>query len=143
MPATCPLCDGDGGRVVARDAALRIVLVDDDDYPGFARVVCNAHVAEMSDLDAAHRDRLMAVVCAVERAQRAVMRPQKVNVASLGNVVPHLHWHVIPRYADDAHFPQPIWGTRQRDVDRAVLDARRARVPALAAALQEILRETR
>ena len=37
------------------------------------------------------------------------------NLASLGNLVPHLHWHVIPRFASDSHYPQPIWGTRQRD----------------------------
>jgi diadenosine tetraphosphate (Ap4A) HIT family hydrolase len=43
------------------------------------------------------------------------MQPDKINLASLGNVVPHLHWHVIPRFADDAHFPSPIWASPQRD----------------------------
>jgi diadenosine tetraphosphate (Ap4A) HIT family hydrolase len=44
-----------------------------------------------------------------------LLRPDKINLASLGNMVAHLHWHVIPRFADDPHFPQPIWGTRQRE----------------------------
>ena len=42
------------------------------------------------------------------------LQPAKVNLAALGNMVPHLHWHVIPRFADDSHFPQPVWGARQR-----------------------------
>ncbi len=130
--ADCPLCREDGGTLVLRDELLRVVLVDEADYPGFARVIVNAHVKEMSDLDPAALARVMAAVYAVEDALRAVMAPDKVNLASLGNVVPHLHWHVIPRFADDAHFPQPIWGMRQRDPEAGKLAARRALLPKLA-----------
>ena len=56
---------------------------------------------------------------AAEAALRKVMAPDKVNLASLGNVVPHLHWHVIPRFADDPHFPNPVWGARLRDAPHA------------------------
>jgi diadenosine tetraphosphate (Ap4A) HIT family hydrolase len=66
---------------------------------------------------------------------RDVMQPLKVNVASLGNVVPHLHWHVIPRYADDAHVPAPVWAQAQRKTPDAVLAERRKRVPQLAEAI--------
>ena len=61
----------------------------------------------------------MRVVFAAEAALLEVMAPDKVNLASLGNVVPHLHWHVIPRFADDPHFPNPVWGIRLRDTLRA------------------------
>lgn len=133
MNATdCPLCREEGGSLVLRNEWLRVVLVDDADYPGFARVIVNAHVKEMTDLDPAALARVMAAVYAVEDALRAVLAPDKVNLASLGNVVPHLHWHVIPRFADDAHFPQPIWGARQRDPDTSKLAARRALLPTLA-----------
>ncbi|MFN3566175.1 MAG: HIT family protein [Burkholderiaceae bacterium] len=130
--ADCPLCREEGGTLVLRNESLRVVLVDDADYPGFARVIVNAHVKEMTDLDPAALARVMAAVYAVEDALRAVLAPDKVNLASLGNVVPHLHWHVIPRFADDAHFPQPIWGARQRDPDSTALAARRALLPKLA-----------
>jgi diadenosine tetraphosphate (Ap4A) HIT family hydrolase len=131
----CALCAEDGGQVLFRNGLLRAVLVDAADYPGFVRVIVNAHVREMTDLAAADRQRLLEAVFAVEAAQIEVLAPLKINLASLGNQVPHLHWHVIPRFADDAHFPEPIWGARQREPDLPRLAARRARLAALRAAL--------
>jgi diadenosine tetraphosphate (Ap4A) HIT family hydrolase len=112
-----------------------VILVDDANYPGFARVIWKDHVREVSDLADADRLLLNDAVWKLELAVREVMQPLKVNVASLGNVVPHLHWHVIPRYADDAHFPAPVWAQAQRTTDEAVLQARRALVPQLAEAI--------
>jgi diadenosine tetraphosphate (Ap4A) HIT family hydrolase len=77
-------------------------------------VIWNAHVREMTDLDPIDREHLMRVTFAVEAALRARLLPLKMNLASLGNQTPHLHWHVIPRFADDSHFPQPVWGEPQR-----------------------------
>ncbi|UXY17347.1 HIT family protein [Chitiniphilus purpureus] len=103
-----------GGERVWQDDLCRVVLVDDAAYPGFARVILNRHVAEMSDLDKMERQRLMNVVDAVEREVRSALHPDKINLASLGNVVPHLHWHVIPRWREDRHFPSPIWAEPRR-----------------------------
>jgi len=122
----CELCEAEGGRLVLSNEFLRVVLVDEPDFPGFARVIWKEHVREMSELSPGEQQRLMLTVFAVERAQRAVLAPAKVNLASLGNVTPHLHWHVIPRFADDSHFPQPVWGQRQRTPDARALDSRRA-----------------
>ncbi len=97
-----------------QDARLRVILAGDADYPAFCRVIWNTHVREMTDLDASDRMHCMHAVFAVERALRAVLLPEKINLASLGNQVPHLHWHVIPRFADDAHFPDPVWAVRKR-----------------------------
>ena len=97
-----------------RDAACRIVLVEDRDYTGYCRVIWNTHVREMTDLPPAQRAHCMRVVFAVERALREVMGPDKINLASFGNMAPHLHWHVIPRFEADAHFPNPVWGKRKR-----------------------------
>ncbi len=128
---SCPLCDGAGGEVLWQDDFCRVVLVGDTpDYPGFCRVILNAHQAEMTDLDPAGRARLMDVVWQVESALREVMRPDKINLASLGNVVPHLHWHVIPRFADDPHFPNAVWGAQQRSMPHALPAATEARLRA-------------
>lgn len=128
----CELCELRGDPVW-RDDKLAIILVDDPAYPGFCRVIWNQHVKEMSDLAPADRMALNDAVWHVELALRDVMAPGKVNVASLGNVVPHLHWHVIPRFADDAHFPNPVWTEAVRQTDAAVLAARRALLPKLSA----------
>lgn len=131
----CELCIQPGGDVVYRDDNYRIVLVDDEHYPGFCRVIWNAHVREMTDLSTAERAILIAAVWQVEEAVREVMRPDKINVASLGNVTPHVHWHVIPRYEDDAHFPNPIWGDVRRTPASADMTKRRALVPKLREAI--------
>jgi diadenosine tetraphosphate (Ap4A) HIT family hydrolase len=137
--APCELCQTDGGTILWRDARLRVIAVADPDIPAFLRVVWNAHVREMSELAAADAQHLLAAVLAAERALRAVLAPDKINLASLGNVVPHLHWHVIPRYRADAHFPQPVWGLRQRDPDPALLARQRAALGALQAAIGQDL----
>jgi diadenosine tetraphosphate (Ap4A) HIT family hydrolase len=133
MSAGCVFCGEDGGQVLWRDARLRVVAAHGEpDYPGFCRVIWNAHVTEFSDLSDADRAHLMRAVAALERALRGAMRPDKVNVASLGNMVAHQHWHVIPRFRDDPHFPGPVWAARQREPSPDAHAARRAdaaRVP--------------
>ncbi|HSD59592.1 MAG TPA: HIT family protein [Burkholderiales bacterium] len=119
---SCDLCESPGGRVLWQDGFCRVVLVADPDYPGFCRVVLNRHVREMTDLTPAERGRLMDTVFAVEQALRAALAPDKINLASLGNATPHLHWHVIPRYILDRHFPNPVWGTPQRAASAAAAE---------------------
>lgn len=115
----CPLCDTTGGDLLWQDDFCRVVGVTDTaDYPGFCRVILNRHVREMTDLSADERKRLMNVVWSTEQAVREILHPDKINLASLGNVVPHLHWHVIPRFEDDRHFPNPIWGEAKRESKR-------------------------
>ena len=111
----CELCETSGGELLWQDDHCRVVRVADPAYPGFCRVIWQAHIKEMTDLAAADRQHLMNVVFAVESAVRQVLSPEKINLASLGNLTPHLHWHVIPRHRDDRHFPNPIWGESQRD----------------------------
>ncbi len=110
----CELCASAGGQTLWRDSFCRVVLVADADYPGFCRVILNEHVMEMTDMDVSSRERLMNVVFATEAALRRAMHPDKINLASFGNLVPHLHWHVIPRFADDRHFPNSVWGDPKR-----------------------------
>jgi len=129
------------GMLVWADHQVSVVAVDEAEYPGFTRVVWNAHVKEMTDLSAAERNRVMEVVWAVESAQRAVMAPEKINLASFGNMTPHVHWHVIPRYLDDAHFPNPTWAVAQRSSAPELLASRRALLPALHAAIVERLND--
>ena len=113
----CELCANPGGNLLWEDGFCRVIRVagaEREAFPGLCRVVWHTHIAEMSDLSVSEARHLMDVVLATERAVRRVAQPDKINLASLGNVVPHLHWHVIPRWQDDSHFPAPIWASAKR-----------------------------
>jgi len=126
--APCPLCHETGERLLWRDEVLRVIDASDDSYPGFTRVIWQAHVAEMTDLAPAERQHLMAVVWTVEAVQRTVLAPDKINLASLGNYVAHVHWHVIARWRDDRHYPEPIWAALPAGKNQALVQARAERV---------------
>jgi diadenosine tetraphosphate (Ap4A) HIT family hydrolase len=136
----CVLCkeelNPEEGQLIWRGDDCRVILVNDPELPGFCRVIWNQHVAEMTDLTYGEREHLMALVFAVEEAVRHVMHPDKVNIATLGNMVPHIHWHVIPRYKDDAYFPASVWSSRTREPSKVALEDRRA----LAAKLPNAIR---
>ena len=127
---SCELCNLQIAPVW-RNERFAVIMVDDASYPGFVRVIWHEHVREMSDLPDADRLAVNDAVHRIELAVRAILQPLKINLASLGNVVPHLHWHIIPRYADDAHFPAPVWAAAVRETDPAVLAERRALMPQL------------
>ncbi|MDR2926275.1 MAG: HIT family protein [Azoarcus sp.] len=110
----CPLCVADRDDLIWQDGHCHVIAANDTAYPGYFRVVWKEHIAEMSDLGIFARHHFMDVVFAVESSLRALMNPDKINLASLGNQVPHLHWHVIARFADDRHFPESIWALEQR-----------------------------
>ena len=135
--ADCELCRSDGGTIVLANEWLRVTLVDEPNYPGYVRVIWNQHVREMTELSDGERLRLMRTVFAVEDAQIEVLDPLKMNIASLGNMTPHLHWHVIARFADDLHYPQPVWGAPQRTPNDQTLQARRALVDRLREVIAE------
>ena len=112
---TCPICTADNEDILLQTPNLRVIAVHNETAtPAFCRVIWNNHIAEMTDLSAAERAEIMEMVYKVEAAMRQVFRPAKINLASLGNVVPHLHWHVIARFENDANFPTPIWAAPAR-----------------------------
>ncbi|MCF2134915.1 MULTISPECIES: HIT family protein [Burkholderiaceae] len=137
--ASCVFCAQEGGTVWWRDAWLRVIEADEPDYPGFCRLVWNAHVTEFSDLSAEEREHLIRALAALERALRATLNPDKINIASLGNMVAHQHWHVIPRFADDPHFPAPVWAARCREPSARQHAARVAAAAGLGAAVRDAL----
>ena len=114
---TCPLCDTDGGLLVFKKNELRVIQAAEVGFPAFYRVVWNAHVPEFSSLSLDERGTCMNAVVTVEQVLREQLKPTKVNLAALGNAVPHLHWHVIARFDWDSHFPDSVWAAPQREPD--------------------------
>lgn len=136
----CALCKDElkpeEGQLIWRGDDARIILVNYPDLSGFCRVIWNHHVVEMTDLSYGEREHLMTLVFAVEEAIRHVMHPDKVNIAALGNMVPHIHWHVIPRYQDDAFYPGSAWSKRVQETPEAILLERRRKAAELVEAIK-------
>ena len=144
----CLLCSETGGALLWNSPLLRVIDACDPVYPGTTRVVLNRHVAEMTDLGEADQQSVMRATLCVERVMRDTLGPDKVNLAALGNMVAHLHWHVIPRWKDDPHFPQAIWAALPEaapgapQAQRARRDATIAGVPGFHRALTAALERT-
>ena len=138
-PAGCALCDAAGGRVVVQAPRWRLIHAEEPGFPAFYRVVWQEHVREFSQLAAADRMACLDVAVAVEQALIRHLQPAKVNLASLGNAVPHLHWHVIARFDWDSHFPGAVWASPQRPADALRLQEVAARLPALEDDLRRVL----
>lgn len=119
----CAYCRDVGGILLWQNVNCRVVLVSPSPFLGWCRVIWNDHRREMTDLTADARSEAMSVTFAVEAALRSLLKPDKINLASLGTGLPHLHWHVIPRFFDDSHYPEPIWAS-------AVRPSRRSNEPA-------------
>ena len=133
--AGCVLCESIGGRLVFEAPEFRVIHAEESGFPGFYRVIWRDHAVEFSDLSAADRATCMEAVTTVEQSLRDYLAPTKINLAALGNMVPHLHWHVIARYEWDTHFPAPVWAAAQRDRDADREAAVRAQLPAAEAAM--------
>ncbi len=113
---SCELCDlSIKENVIFSNRLFRIVHVYDVYYPGFIRLILNRHVKELSELTTDELSLVFEAIVKIEREIINLMQADKINIASLGNVVPHLHWHIIPRYFNDRHFPNPIWGNVNND----------------------------
>jgi diadenosine tetraphosphate (Ap4A) HIT family hydrolase len=136
--AGCPLCEGPGGRVVFEAPAFRVIHAVEEGFPAFYRVVWKDHVAEWSDLAPEDRALCMDAVVAVERCLRDALAPAKINIAALGNMVPHLHWHVIARFDWDPRFPGSVWAEVQRERE----PEREAAIEKLLPALEQKMAES-
>ena len=92
----------------------RVLLMDDARYPWLILVPRRNGMRDWIDLSHVEQHRLLDEVELCSRALRAVARPDKLNVAALGNMVPQLHVHVVARHAGDAAWPKPVWGVGER-----------------------------
>jgi diadenosine tetraphosphate (Ap4A) HIT family hydrolase len=137
--AACPLCTAPGGVLIFQAEKFRVIRAQEAGFPAFYRLVWTSHVAEFSDLDLTERSLCMAAVNVIELAMRSHLQPRKINLATLGNVVPHLHWHVIARFAWDSHFPAPVWCQAQRVADAAALARIEAQLAGLDSDIQRQL----
>ena len=110
--AGCPMCrkwQEDVDLQVAELAYCYVVLNRDQFFPGYCFVLAKGHVTELFHLDVTTRQGIIEEVNNVASALSRVFNPTKINYELLGNMVPHMHWHLVPRFSDDPLWPKPIW----------------------------------
>ncbi len=109
---TCPMCrkwDDDADLRIAELERCYVVLNRDQFFPGYTFVFAKEHVTELFHLDRNARTAVMEEVTGVAAALYNLFQPDKINYELLGNMVPHMHWHLVPRFAHDPLWPRPIW----------------------------------
>lgn len=142
MTATCPLCHVNPSDIVWEDDQFFVLDVKSVDFPGYVRVIAKRHVKEMSDLTDEESAHLWQLLRRVERAMIDELQIEKVNLAEFGNEVPHLHWHLIPRWKDDPYFPGSAWSPRKREVSAQITQERQERAQAFLKNLRTRLAHT-
>ena len=93
-----------------------VFLNRDQFFPGYSFVVAKEHVVELFHLNEEIRTKVMEEVTAVAAALASAFQPDKVNYELLGNMVPHMHWHIVPRFRSDPLWPRPIWSEPHQEV---------------------------
>lgn len=108
----CPMCSR-----WETDSDLRItelefscaVLNRDQYFPGYTLLFTKSHVTELFHLDRQVRAAVMEELSMMAESLYSAFSPAKINYELLGNMVPHIHWHVVPRFRTDSHWPRPVW----------------------------------
>jgi diadenosine tetraphosphate (Ap4A) HIT family hydrolase len=95
---------------IGRLQLCRVLLMNDARYPWLILVPERAGLVELVDLDVDEHHRMADEIRHTSLAMRELFKPDKLNVAALGNMVPQLHVHVIARYIHDDAWPRPVWG---------------------------------
>jgi diadenosine tetraphosphate (Ap4A) HIT family hydrolase len=89
----------------------RVLLMNDANYPWLLLVPRRPNVSEVFDLGEIEQGQLVSEITLLARVLKDVTACDKLNIATLGNVVPQLHVHIVARRRDDAAWPRPVWGT--------------------------------
>ncbi|CAD7288877.1 hypothetical protein LMG7974_01190 [Campylobacter majalis] len=89
----------------------------EDSYLPWVKIFTNHAYKELSECDSNTRNRLFEVLLIVEKTMLEFYNPTKINIASFGNYVPHVHIHVTARFENDTHYPNSMWGEKIRDCE--------------------------
>jgi diadenosine tetraphosphate (Ap4A) HIT family hydrolase len=121
MPTSCPFCRKLAGTdswptedIVWPFPHSIAVLGTWQFYHGYCVLISRRHASELSQLDDAERSCYLDEMCTLARAIEQAFKPRKVNYELLGNQVPHLHWHLLPRYQEDVEHLKPVWIALER-----------------------------
>ena len=117
---SCPMCSKWSDEPDMRIAEFRysyVMLNRDQFFRGYCFVLTKKHVTELFQLDLQTRSGIIEEMNTVAAALFRLLKPAKINYELLGNMVPHMHWHVVPRFTADPLWPRPIWSEPHEPVE--------------------------
>lgn len=117
---SCPLCNPSNENIIFQNDFLRVVLVDE--IPGYIRIITQKHIKEFSDLNDEETAKIMLLLKQIEKVMIKTLNPDKINIAMLGNMVPHLHIHIIPRFINDPWWPGATFCPKIRNFNYPVTE---------------------
>jgi len=136
---SCVMCNrwqDDADLRICETEHAFVVLNRDQFFPGYSLLFTREHVTELFHLDPHMRQALMEDVSRIAAALDKAFNPSKINYELLGNMVPHMHWHLVPRFSDDPLWPRPIW-SEPHDELHLPDDAYAERIATIRTALKE------
>ena len=99
---------------VLYDNNLIKVEIEESEIP-WLKVFTQKKYKEFSETPNEVKLEIFRVLDIIEKEMLSFFKPKKINIASFGNYVPHVHWHIMARFEEDSYFPEPMWGEKQRE----------------------------
>ncbi|MDG2395535.1 HIT family protein [Candidatus Thioglobus sp.] len=92
---------------------LVFIEIEPSEIP-WVKVFTRREIKEFSECTTEEKLEIFRIIDIVEKQMISYFKADKINIASFGNMLPHVHWHIMARFKQDSHFPEPMWGQKQR-----------------------------
>ena len=92
------------------------IQIEESEIP-WLKIFTNKKLKEFSDCSIEIKEEIFSKLDIIEKEMISYYKPEKINIASFGNYVPHVHFHIMARFKEDSFFPEPMWGKKQREAN--------------------------
>ncbi len=99
--------------IIYKNANIKIEI-EKSEIP-WLKIFTQQPYKEMSEVPKVVKTEIYDLLDVIEKEMLSYYKPKKINIASFGNYMPHVHWHIMSRFEKDSYYPEPMWGTKQRE----------------------------
>ncbi|MBA5248206.1 MAG: HIT family protein [Gammaproteobacteria bacterium] len=96
------------------ESNLISVVIEPSEIP-WVKVFTQRKIKEFSECSVAEKTEIFRAIEVIEKLMLSYFNADKINIASFGNLLPQVHWHIMARFKEDSYFPEPMWGKKQRE----------------------------
>jgi len=100
-------------NIIYQNSLIKIEI-EEHEIP-WLKIFTIENIKEFSNCDVDTKNEIWRCLDICEKEMLAYFEPEKINIASFGNYCPHVHFHIQARFREDSYFPEPTWGTKQRE----------------------------